>query len=38
MEQQNNDALDIQVAGSLVVSGLLSDEGLRALSQVLRGA
>lgn len=38
MEQQNNDALDIQVAGSLVVAGLISDEGLRALMQVLKGA
>jgi len=36
--EQNSDALDIQVAGSLVVAGLISDEGLRALMQVLKGA
>ena len=35
---QNSDALDIQVAGSLVAAGLISDEGLRALMQVLKGA
>lgn len=36
--EQNSDALDIQVAGSLVAAGLISDEGLRALMQVLKGA
>lgn len=38
MPADNKQATDIQVAGSLVVAGLLSDEGLQALQQVLQGA
>ena len=38
MATENREATDIQVAGSLVVAGLLSDEGLQALQQVLQGA
>lgn len=38
MAEQNREATDIQVAGSLVVAGLLSDEGLQALQGVLQGA
>lgn len=38
MAEKNEQATDIQMAGSLVVAGLLSDEGLQSLQQVLQGA
>ena len=38
MAERDDDAIDIQVAGSLAVAGLLSDEGLQALQGVLQGA
>jgi len=38
MAEQSRQATDVQVAGSLVVAGLISDEGLQALQQVLQGA
>ena len=38
MAEKNEQATDIQMAGSLVIAGLLSDEGLQSLQQVLQGA
>lgn len=38
MAEKNEQATDIQMAGSLVIAGLLSEQGLQALQQVLQGA